>query len=93
MRNFSTLFLNSLQIYKKGGECEIEELDKVREERPKIEANIKELKRLYLMFGILSGKLWFLEQIGLANPHADIPFPDLTMDSYLHHLKKTHIPK
>jgi hypothetical protein len=23
MRNFSTLFLNSLQIYKKGGECEL----------------------------------------------------------------------
>lgn len=42
--------------------------------------NIERLKQLYLKLAFLSGKIWLLEQITTANPHAGIPLPDLTRD-------------
>jgi uncharacterized coiled-coil DUF342 family protein len=44
--------------------------------------NLEKLKVLYLKLGLLSGKLWLLEKIGLDNPHADINFPDLFRNDY-----------
>ena len=56
------------------------ELERVKPPPSGFTNNIEKLKILYLELCFLDGKLWLLEQIGLDNPHADIPFPKLTRD-------------
>ncbi len=51
---------------------------------------VERLKKIYLELGVLIGKLWLLQEIGLTNEHADIPIPDITRTTDHSHYEHDH---